>query len=59
MDAQLGSDGRATTPLIPTKTRYGSLCRLVHFNINQGVSGLYVGGSTGEAFSSTLPGART
>ncbi len=27
-----------------------SLRRLVHFNINQGINGLYVGSSTGEAF---------
>jgi len=28
----------------------GSLRRLVHFNLSQGIDGLYVGGSTGEAF---------
>lgn len=27
-----------------------SLRRLVQFNIEQGIDGLYVGGSTGEAF---------
>lgn len=30
-----------------------SLRRLVRFNINQGIDGLYVGGSTGEAFVQT------
>ena len=30
-----------------------SLRRLVRFNIGQGVDGLYVGGSTGEAFVQT------
>ncbi|UQC72735.1 N-acetylneuraminate lyase [Lelliottia sp. AC1] len=31
-----------------------SLRRLVHFNIQQGIDGLYVGGSTGEAFVQSL-----
>ncbi|MFI3356133.1 N-acetylneuraminate lyase [Klebsiella aerogenes] len=31
-----------------------SLCRLVRFNIKQGVDGVYVGGSTGEAFVQSL-----
>lgn len=30
-----------------------SLRRLVRFNIGQGIDGLYVGGSTGEALSRT------
>ncbi|HEM7500239.1 N-acetylneuraminate lyase [Klebsiella aerogenes] len=32
-----------------------SLRRLVRFNIEQGVDGVYVGGSTGEAFVQSLP----
>lgn len=31
-----------------------SLRRLVRFNIGQGIDGLYVGGSTGEAFVQSL-----
>ncbi|EPT9970247.1 dihydrodipicolinate synthase family protein, partial [Escherichia coli] len=31
-----------------------SLRRLVQFNIQQGIDGLYVGGSTGEAFVQSL-----
>lgn len=31
-----------------------SLRRLVQFNIQQGIDGLYVGGSTGEAFVQRL-----
>ena len=31
-----------------------SLRRLVQFNIEQGIDGLYVGGSTGEAFVQSL-----
>lgn len=32
-----------------------SLRRLVQFNIQQGIDGLYVGGSTGEAFVQAFP----
>ena len=35
-----------------------SLRRLVRFNIEQGVDGVYVGGSTGEAFVQSLSETR-